>query len=169
MDIFFVALTLLMMLVIYFDLSSFTIPNWLNATLLILYVPFILFQPEDFNWYMPLLGALIVFIIGFIIFLFHWMGGGDIKLFIATAPWVGWGLPLVEYFILLAILGGVLAVVIYVMRKALFWLAPAKSEQELPRILRDDEPVPYGLAIAGAFLWILWQGDIPGIATTMAF
>lgn len=163
MDVFFVALILLMALVVYFDLTSFTIPNWLNATVLLLYIPFVVVQPEGFNWWMPLLAAGVVFAVGFVIFALNWMGGGDIKLFIATAPWIGWGMKLFEYFLLIAVLGGVLAIVIYVARKALFWVLPKINEKDLPRLLRDKEPVPYGLAIAGAFLWFLFNGFVPGV------
>ena len=156
------SLTVLMLLVIYFDLTSFTIPNWLNGILICLYILFLLVTPEVINWQMSLSGAGIVFALGFVVFGMNWMGGGDIKLLIALALWVGWSL-LLEYILIVAILGGLLAVVIWLMRKALPWVLPKSDMSKYPRILKDDEPVPYGLAIAGAFLYYLWAGKIIGV------
>lgn len=160
MDIFLLALTLLMLLVIYFDLTSYTIPNWLNGVMLCLYIPFVLGHPEGVNWPMALLGGLIVFGVGFVIFTMEWMGGGDIKLLIASAPWVGWD-KLLDYTILVAILGGLLATLVWLARKAIPWMLRSNDAvKKLPRILREDEPLPYGLAIAGGFLWLLWSGQL---------
>jgi len=162
MSIFLLSLTVMMLLVIYFDLTSFTIPNWLNGTLICLYVVLLLVTPEVINWQMALAGAGIVFALGFVVFGMNWMGGGDIKLLIALALWVGWS-NLLEYVLIVAILGGLLAVVIWLMRKALPWILPKSNMNNYPRILKDDEPVPYGLAIAGGFLYYLWIGNITGV------
>ena len=166
MSIFLLSLTLLMMLVIFFDFTSFTIPNWLNAIMLGLYIPFVLTQPEGFDWQMPLLAAGVVFAVGFVIFTLGFMGGGDIKLLIASAPWVGWNQLLVEYLIWVALLGGLLSVVVWLIRKAIPWVLAKSKEEKLPRILQHGEPVPYGLAISAAFLFYLWTGEITGIAAS---
>ena len=164
MSIFLIGLTLLMLLVIYFDLTSFTIPNWLNAIALLLFIPFILSTPHSVDWQSALLAFGVVFAIGFFIFAMNWMGGGDIKLFIATAPWLGWGTLLADYLILVAILGGILSILLLVIRKIVPWILPRIDLATLPRLLRKGEPVPYGLAIAGAFLYYMWTGQIAGIA-----
>ena len=77
-------------------------------------------------------------------------------------------MTLVDYIIMVAILGGALSVVIWLMRKTIFWTLPKSKDENLPRILRAGEPVPYGLAISAAFLYLLYSNQIPGIATKLA-
>ncbi len=162
MFVFFAALTCLMVMVIYLDGTRYIIPNWLNGSIALLYVAMVVLYPQDIDWLRALIGAAIVLVLGYIIFLLRWMGGGDIKLFTVNALWVGHAL-LPEYVILVGLIGGAMSLAVLVARR---W-APAvyarKEGRIPPRILQVDEPLPYGLAISSAFLYFLWTAQIPGI------
>lgn len=147
-----------MLAVIYFDMTRFIIPNWLTASVLLLYLLAVYMSPAGIDWQMALMATLAVFIIGYGIFVLGWMGAGDIKLLIACAPWVGWGDNLVYFLMLVSILGGLLAVAIWGLRK-LLPLVP--REMKLPRILQNGQPIAYGPAIAVGFLMMMWGSRIP--------
>lgn len=163
MFVLFAALTSLMILVIYFDFTSYTIPNWLNGLMLALYPALLLLSNEPIAWQQALIAFGIATVIGFAIFAMKYMGGGDIKLLIVTSLWIGLA-EMMEYTLLWAIFGGLLSVVVIIARKYVPYFYKLKDGQQLPRLLRDGEPVPYGLAISAAFLCFLWTGKIAGIA-----
>ena len=145
-----------MLAVMFFDLTRYLIPNWLTGSLLVLYPLAVFLAPQTVDWQAGLLALAVMFAVGYGIFALRLMGGGDVKLIIACALWVGLS-QLAEFVILFALLGGALSVILWVGRKALPFLAPAFSP---PRALKAGEPVPYGVAIAIAFLWMLWAGKI---------
>ncbi|MHA1524609.1 MAG: A24 family peptidase [Alphaproteobacteria bacterium] len=98
-------------------------------------------------------GAMLI--IGIAMFAAGWIGGGDAKLFAATALWLGWD-TLLAYTLEAAIFGGVLTLAILLFRRAPLpaWLkAPAWVE----RLHRADEGVPYGVALAAAGLSVYTQ------------
>src|SRR5690606_13650224 len=59
--------------------------------------------------------ALVVLAVGFALFAFGWIGGGDAKLAAATTLWLGFGLTL-PYLVYAALLGGVLTLLILALR-----------------------------------------------------
>ena len=67
--------------------------------------------------------------------------------------------------LLSVLLGGALVVVVLLLRlivpPILFSGDPTRP---IPRLLTRKQPVPYGLAIAAAFLWLMWMGGIPMLA-----
>lgn len=150
-----------MFAVMAYDASKFIIPNWLVGSLLLVY-PVALFAANfAVDWKMDLLGMLITFAIGYVVFALRMMGGGDVKLIIVLALWVGWE-KLAMFGFNFAVLGGVLSIFILIVRKIIPHIISDKGK--LPRILRNKEPVPYGLAIAGAFLMMLYSNDVPIVA-----
>ncbi len=164
MDIFLISLTLLMLLVVYFDLTSYTIPNWLNGAVLLLFPALYFMHPAGQDWQSALVAFAVVFAVGFVIFSLNWMGGGDIKLLIALAPYLGFNQKLMDFLLIVALLGGVLSIVLWIGRKLIGLLIAYQTEQSLPRIMQKGAPVPYGLAIAGAFFHAMWVGNITGIS-----
>ena len=145
-----------MFTVIYFDVTRFIIPNWLVGGLLLLYPLAVLLAPFHIHWQMALGAMLCSFAVGYVIFALNLMGGGDVKLIIVLSLWVGWE-KLASFGFYFALLGGVMSLAIIIIRKVLPHLT---SKRPLPRVFRDKEPVPYGLAIAGAFLWLLINHEI---------
>lgn len=155
------ALSALMLIVIWLDATRYIIPNWLCATVLGLWPLALVLMPmlrHDWEW--ALLATAMMFVAGFGIFALRWMGGGDVKLLIATMPWVGWGEQSLLYIIGVALAGGALALVLLLTRRALSVIPQTAHAASLPKILQQDAPIPYGLAIAGIFMWMLWDGRL---------
>jgi prepilin peptidase CpaA len=71
------------------DFRRFTIPNWLTLGLCALW-PVSLVAAPSFSGALAALGcALIVFLIGALLFARGYIGGGDVKLLAAAVLWVG--------------------------------------------------------------------------------
>jgi len=92
------------------------------------------------------------------VFALRLMGGGDVKLIAVLALWVGWA-ALADFAVLVALLGGVFSLLVYVARKLRLYL-PWRQRIRTPRLFQEGAPIPYGVAIAGAFLWMMWQGKV---------
>lgn len=147
-----------MLAVIYFDVTRFIIPNLLVGGLLLAYPVAVILSPVAVDWKMALVGMLGVFALGYVIFALRVMGGGDVKLIIVLSLWVGLE-KLVVFGFNFALMGGAFAIFLLLARKIIY--AAIGNARKLPRILRNKEPVPYGVAIAGAFLLMLMFGDVP--------
>lgn len=147
-----------MLAVIWFDMTRYRIPNWLVFGVLLAYPIGILGFNMQVDWLNGLYGLGVMFAIGYVIFALNAMGGGDIKLLIACALWVGLK-NLAEFGFLVAIFGGVFALLIWISRRVLA-LTP-QNPDKLPRILKKGEPMPYGVAIAVAFAWLMYTGKLP--------
>lgn len=146
------------------DLTSFTIPNWISAILIAA------FLPAAFACGLPLsviglhigvgLGGLIL---AMGMFAFGWIGGGDAKLFAAAALWLGW--PAAGIFVLVTtIAGGALAMGLLAARSD--WVrthTPLAAPDWTQRLMRPNESVPYGVAIAAGALFAF-----PGCALVAA-
>ena len=161
-----VALGLAMVAVILSDAIRYTIPNWLNGVILALYLPAAFLLPVDV---LPALAAAgIVLVLGLGLFALGLMGGGDVKLIFALTLWAGWGQPALQFIFMTAVMGGLLVVLVLMLR-ALFppFMTKKDPNRVLPRLLTRKQPVPYGLAIAAAFLWLLFINAIPMLATPM--
>ena len=104
-------------------------------------------------------GALLA--LGFGLFAMGLMGGGDIKLLVVCALWTGFGRLTVEFIFLTSLMGGLLVVITLLARRILppLWLRLSPT-RNLPRLLTRGQAVPYGIAIAAAFLWLLARGSI---------
>jgi prepilin peptidase CpaA len=158
------ALTLLVMIAMVTDIVSYRIPNWVNAALLLLYpIAYLALPSGAFSWTNALLGFGIVFVIGYIIFSLRIMGGGDIKMLAALGLWIGFSRPLLDFFLLVAIFGGVLTVALLSLRKiAPYIMIKLRGDDAtIPQVLSYNEPLPYGVAIGLAFLWMMWRGAFP--------
>ena len=164
-------LTLLLLAVMVFDATRYIIPNWLVGVLVLLYPTLWIVSPMALVWWPNILGgpviALAMFAVGYLLFVLRSMGGGDVKLLAVLGLWTG-TVAALEFLIYTAILGGVLSVVLYFTRPVFVWydaqrVKAGKPAIAIPKIFTVGEPVPYGIAIAGAFLWLLWHGCIPGL------
>jgi prepilin peptidase CpaA len=155
-------LTLLMLTVIVTDVRSYLIPNWLVGLLLLLYpVSLALLHLPD--WPGALLAGGIMFAVGFALFALRLMGGGDVKLLAVASLYAGRS-QILPYLALVAVLGGLLALFLLLARPVIgYFFSSLKRPYPIPRLFRIDEPVPYGVAIALAFLYLLWSGALPGL------
>ncbi|MBA3069370.1 MAG: hypothetical protein FP825_12940 [Hyphomonas sp.] len=131
------------------DVNRLTIPNWLNITLAVLFVPAALVSglPLEMIGGHLLAGAL-AFVIAFGLFAFRIFGGGDAKMIPAAVLWMGpsAAIPFVYW---MAIIGGACALLLVIGRRSV----PVSA---VPGFMRAPfEPkagVPYGVAIAGGAL-----------------
>jgi prepilin peptidase CpaA len=125
------------------DWRTRRIPNWLNAGIALLAIPF-WFAIGD-NWAEMVIHtgvALFVFLLFSIPFTLGMMGGGDVKLIAALALWLR---PegVVQLLVVMAIAGGVLT---------LAMLIPHR----MARTAGNPE-IPYGIAIAFAGFWLIGE------------
>lgn len=128
------------------DVATFRIPNTLNLAFLSLFplAGLLAPQPPDWLWHLAAFG--VVLAVGFPLFLLRLLGGGDVKLLVAAALWLGWD-RLLEFSILVALAGGALSLALVVLRLPLMQMAWAHLGRT-PRVLQKQAPVPYGVAIA---------------------
>lgn len=133
-----------------YDLWRFRIPNLVTGALAVLFLVAAVPSLFHLDWLGHLGAFALVLSIGAVLFYFRFLGGGDVKLFAATALWLGLDLILF-HVVYVAVIGLVLAILLLVLRRILVPLALAYAPDgamTLPRTLRDGEPVPYGVAIA---------------------
>lgn len=153
------AFAFLMGLAAWSDVRRYTIPNWIPAVMIALWVlaaPFLQLGWAGAGW--SVLTFVGVLAIGLALWAPGWVGGGDVKLIAAGALWFGW--PDALAFLLYAMLaGGVLAVVLLGLRK----LSPALpvSPDVLGKTpLASGAPAPYAVAIAAGALLLLPTSEI---------
>jgi len=144
------------------DASSMTIPNWISLVMIAGFIAMVPFTWQGLsNLGIHLLVGGTFLIIGFSMFAFGWLGGGDAKLMAATALWMTW--PDAMYFVIYtAVFGGFLAFFLLVGRK--FIPVRLMTSQWMHTMFRDETKMPYGLAIAAAGIYTLPSSSIFQIA-----
>lgn len=162
-----IILSALMLLVFYYDATRYIIPNWLVGLVILLYPPVYFLAEAAPDWQMALATFAGLFTVGFILFSTNIMGGGDVKLLAACGLWTGIkALP--AFLIYTSLLGGALGILLIAGRPlmAFGWLKlfPARP---LPRIFEKSAPIPYGLAIAGAMLILIWIQKLPTLVLSL--
>jgi len=158
-----VLLTCLMITVIITDITRFIIPNLLVLSIILLYPVLLYIAPVMPDWKMGLLIGVASFIVGFAVFALNLMGGGDIKLFTIAAIFVGKA-NFYDFIFLVSLLGGAVAIILLIMRPMIPLIAAKiKKLEQIPKVLTIGQPAPYGVAIALAFIYMLWSGKIPGV------
>jgi len=154
-----------MAIVLVLDVTKFIIPNWLNFFILLLYPVFLVLTPQEVEWWWSILLMLGFFAFGFLLFNFRIIGGGDVKLLVALSLWIGWQPDSLIFFVFaVSILGGVLSILVILLRvAAITYGARVNNKITLPRILTWGEPLPYGVAIAVSFVYMIWTNQILGL------
>lgn len=154
-----IALPLLLAAAAGWDLASFTIPNFLQAALLAGFVVFAGALHLGVSAIgLHLLAGLIGLVLGFVLFAFGFVGGGDAKLFAAVLLWLGLK-DLMPYALAASVLGGVLTVALIALRR--LPLPEILARQAWILRLHDEKAgIPYGVALAAGALAILPGTDI---------
>ncbi len=139
------------------DFRSLTIPNWCSVTAAAFYVPF------AYALDMPATGLASHYGTGALLYLMGLglvsrgiVGGGDAKLLAAVSVWAGPGM-VAQLLLLVATLGGVLALVTLCVRKVLSGKPTGRGPQWLNPPAGTNPGVPYGMAIALAGLALIIQ------------
>lgn len=131
------------------DLLTMTIPNRISVVLLASFLavaPFVGLTLHQILLHLGAGGA--VFAVCFALFAFGVMGGGDAKVLTASAVWFGLNDSLVTYLIWVSVFGGLLSILILMMRSQhnliLVYGIP------VPETMLHKKKIPYGVAIGAA-------------------
>lgn len=139
------------------DALHYRIPNKISAAMLVFFPLFILTDPHDIDWKQHLMVFILILSAGFVMFMGHFAGAGDIKLLAVTGLWAG-PHQLAVLLAGTAAAGGFVALGMAVLtllrnRKA--------EERNRPAIAVAKVPIPYGMAIAAGGLNILYRLSQP--------
>jgi prepilin peptidase CpaA len=142
------------------DLRARTIPNLAPAAIIVLWLLHLLLDGAWDKASGELIGAGVVFVVGFASWRCGLLGGGDVKLLSALALWAG-GPMLAPFVLLTALAGGALAVV-WLGCRSFGSLLPVPASVALGRLglpIARGEPctLPYGVAIGFAGLWVVYH------------
>jgi prepilin peptidase CpaA len=121
------------------DIRARRLPNLLNAAVALGFLPWA--WASGLEWSAVAIHLAVgaaVLGVGFGLFAAGVIGGGDAKLGAAVALWIGLSFDLLRFFLIMSIMGGVLAVI------ALIWQASTGR--------RVSRALPYGVAIAAGGL-----------------
>lgn len=150
------------------DLLAFRIPNGLVLGIALL---FLLAAPAaGMPWqvtFWHLLAGVLLFALGYALFSFGLIGGGDAKLVAAAALWLGWtALP--HFLLYTALAGGILAIAMLVWEVIRMHVELTASNPEssiFKRIISLRPDLPYGVAIAlgacAALTRTWWASSLP--------
>jgi len=129
------------------DIYEFKIPNWISIVLILAYPAAGLAVGASAQLLMEgFLIASAALVVSFGLFAAKFFGGGDAKLFAATAPWIGVG-GLGTFLVSTAIAGMFLAFILIAFRKT----PPLPVYVQAPWVMRLHQrkhDLPYGVAIA---------------------
>lgn len=135
------------------DLCSMTISNRLTVGFACAFLVVALYGGIDMQQIaLHLSAGVAMLVLGFALFAFGWIGGGDAKFFAATALWLGWS-SLFEYTLYAALFGGVLTFVIVLARTVPMPQVLIRQEW-VARLHSAKQGIPYGIALAVAGLMI---------------
>ncbi len=141
------------------DIASYTIPNTLQIGLIVSFAvfAFVVRMPLDAAG-MHLLAGAAGIAVGFTLFAFGFVGGGDAKLFGCTLLWLGFH-DILDYAVVVSLLGGALTLLFIAARKMPL---PARlaSQGWIARLHDPKGGIPYGVALAAGAFVILPQTEI---------
>ncbi len=148
----------------YCDAATMTIPNRLN---IVFAIAFVALGPLALGWQgfaMHVGAGAAMLAVGVTFFALGWIGGGDAKLFAATALWIGWH-DMAAYAAVTGVAGGVLTLGLMTLRNVPVVPAAAFDHAWVARLLRPKGDVPYGLALAAGGLVVFPQGAFMAAAS----
>lgn len=146
------------------DLLTYEIPNVVSILLIIAFLPYALLNQSLTGYdiaahYAVGFGVLLF---SFILFACRIFGGGDAKILSAIAVWLG-PYDIVSYIVIVAIIGGALAVALIAMRASicayLFYRTPVLKNIFFGAA-KNINATPYAVAIAAGVFFFLPQSRI---------
>jgi prepilin peptidase CpaA len=148
------------------DIASYTIPNFLQIALIVSFVAFVAaagMAPSAIGAH--LLAGALGLALGFTLFAFGYIGGGDAKLFACITLWLGFhNLP--EYALIASILGGALTLVLIVARR-LPLPAALNGQAWILKLHEARGAIPYGVALSAGAFFILPQAEVFRMAAAL--
>jgi len=141
------------------DLFTMTISNKVSLGLIAGFLVLAAFSGMDLKTIgMHLLAGLAMLLISFAFFAKGWIGGGDAKLYAATAIWMGWP-NLLEYTLIACLLGGALTIALLSLSKMPMPMV-LTQQNWFNRLYTLEDGIPYGLALATGGIIIYPSTDI---------
>lgn len=129
------------------DMATMKIPNTVSVVLVVACVVLALvFGMAWSTLALQLSAGIVMLLIGMGLFARGLIGGGDAKLFAATAAWTGWA-QLFPYLLIAALAGGVLALAILLYRR-IELPEQLAAKPWLARLHDAQQGIPYGVALA---------------------
>ena len=154
-----VALPALLAAAALWDLASYTIPNVLQIALVAGFAAFALAAGISLDALSGHLAAGgIGLVVGFTLFAFGYIGGGDAKLFAGILLWLGLH-DILAYTLVASIAGGALTLALLSLRRLPLPAALA-THSWVSRLHDQRSGVPYGAALALGVFLILPQTEI---------
>ena len=142
------------------DATSYTIPNWISATLALAFVPLAILLGLSLGQIgLSVLVAFAVLLVGILLFALRWIGGGDAKLLAACSLWLGPSVLMI-FLLTTALIGGGLALGLLALRNPLLVPLAQRLPAWTKRLLTPGGDVPYGVAIAAAALITFEQSPL---------
>lgn len=145
------------------DAYHMRIPNSISLVLLGTF-PFVAYQ-FGFTFHIffyHVFAGLILFLLGFLLYLIGQVGAGDVKIISASALWLGFGQPLIDYLLCVSVVGAVLVLVIFAMRR--LYANNVAITAFFPSYVFNGKKVPYGVAICFAGLLTYPDAEIMRLA-----
>lgn len=135
------------------DLFTMTIPNRITVGVILAFVFAAIYTPLGWHEVADHVGAgLLMLGVGIFMFSRGWFGGGDAKLLAGAALWFGFD-GLLQYLVMVSILGGALVLAILTFRNMTLPLWMCREAWAL-RLHKQSGGIPYGVALAVAGLWL---------------
>ena len=128
------------------DIARLIIPNWVSIALVSIFPLAALasgMAPMEIG--MHLLFGAAVLVVGFFLFSGNIIGGGDAKLFAATAVWTGFQSFFMPFMYWTVVAGGVMALALLAARQLV--KAEVTGRPFLNHLLKKQNGIPYGVAI----------------------
>jgi prepilin peptidase CpaA len=147
------------------DLFTMKIPNPISLLLLVAFLPMALLAGLDgFTITDHLAAGVLMLVLGILLFIPGWFGGGDAKLMTAIGLWIGTD-SLLAYMLYVALAGGLIAIAFFSARTVPLPRALLGEAWAL-QLHRCDTGIPYGLALAGGALLVypqtVWFSAVAG-------
>jgi len=150
----------LLLIACWTDLTSYRIPNWIPASMVLLFAAFVLWSgmpPTEILWHVAAFG--VVLMGGMVLFALGLLGGGDGKLLAAVSLWVGWCGSLLDLFLLTTLYGGLLSLAILLCRASVVGSLAGSFFRSHGWDFAVFDPTkkiaPYALAISAAFFTVV--------------
>jgi prepilin peptidase CpaA len=152
------ALPILLVIAAGWDVASFTIPNFIQAALLLTFLIFAFASGMSASAFgTHVLAGFIGLVVGFTLFALGYIGGGDAKLFACVSLWLGLS-QLLAFVLIASVFGGGLTLGLLSFR-GLPLPAPLARQNWVARLHNPSEGVPYGVALAAGALAIVLYTD----------
>lgn len=146
------------------DVLLLRISNLLSVAVVALFLVWATVCGWDSTIWQNLVNFLLVLGVGLFLFARGWLGGGDVKLFAASALWFDWQ-GIASLIGAITLTGGAFTILLIGMRRM---LPRAVGPSGAPAILKRGGPIPYGVAIAiGAVICLYWVGPNPSGAVRL--